>query len=163
MEMLEKTMLIVLICMSGPLMPTILHNINWKMSWIWKFCIVHSSSIALYWQVICGATSKFSLLLYVHDLLTFDDPISILICMVIFSMHRVHKYKHFKGYFVVLWFILPNIHWFMFPHTPKFWFPYSVGGRDLWRHFRSYHRVTKSLLILFWCATWWSLIIWKVT
>ena len=54
------------------------------------------------WQVIFGATGKFSLLLDVHDLLTFDDLISILICIMIDLMNRVYKYKHFKGSFVVL-------------------------------------------------------------
>ena len=54
------------------------------------------------WQVIYGATGKFSLLLDVHDLFTFYDLISILICIMIDLMNRVCKYKHFKGYFVVL-------------------------------------------------------------
>ena len=54
------------------------------------------------WQVICGAVGKFSLLLDVHDLLTFDDLVSILICTMIDLMNRVRKYKHFKWYFVVL-------------------------------------------------------------
>jgi len=39
-------------------------------------------------------------------------------------------------------------------HTPKFWFQKSVDERDLWRHFLSYCRVTKSLPKLFGCATW---------
>ena len=53
------------------------------------------------WQAICGAAGKFSLLLDVHDLLTFDDLISILICIVISLMNRVRKYKHFKGSFFI--------------------------------------------------------------
>ena len=52
--------------------------------------------------VICGATGKFSLLLDVPDLLTFDDLISILICIMTDLMNIVHKDKHCKGYFVVL-------------------------------------------------------------
>ena len=50
----------------------------------------------------CRATGKFSLLLDVHDLLTYNDLISILICIMINIMNRVRKYKHFKGRFVVL-------------------------------------------------------------
>ena len=38
----------------------------------------------------------------VHNLLIFDNIISILICIMIDLMHRVRKYKHFKGYFVFL-------------------------------------------------------------
>ena len=52
--------------------------------------------------VLMAATVKFSLLLDVHDLLTFDDLISILIRIMISLMNRVLTYKHFKGYFVVL-------------------------------------------------------------
>ena len=42
-------------------------------------------------QVIFGATGNFSLLLDVHDILTFDDLISIglLICIMIGLMNRV--------------------------------------------------------------------------
>ena len=54
------------------------------------------------WQAICGATGKFSLLLDVHDLLTFDDLTSIRICILVDVMNRVRTYKHFKGYFAVL-------------------------------------------------------------
>ena len=54
------------------------------------------------WQAICGAAGKFSLLVDVHDLLTFGDLISILICIMIGLMNRVRKYKHFKGSFVFL-------------------------------------------------------------
>ena len=54
------------------------------------------------WQAICGAAGKFSLLLDVHDLLTFDGLISILIRIMISLMNRVRKYKHFKGSFVLL-------------------------------------------------------------
>ena len=54
------------------------------------------------WQGFFGATGNFSLLLDVHDLLTFGDLISILICIMIGSMNRIRKYKHFKGSFVVL-------------------------------------------------------------
>ena len=57
---------------------------------------------SMMWQVIFGATCNFSLLLDVHDLLTFDDLISILICIMIDLMNRVCKYKHFKGSCVVL-------------------------------------------------------------
>ena len=53
-------------------------------------------------QVIFGATGNFSVLLHVHDPLTFDDLISILICIMINLLNRVRKYTHFKGYFVVL-------------------------------------------------------------
>ena len=97
---------------------------------------------SMVWQVIFGATANFSLLLDVHDLLTFDDLISILICIMIDLMNRVCKYKHFKGSFVVLWYILPKIQWFMFPLTPKFWFRKGMVGSDFWHHFLSSYRVT---------------------
>ena len=57
---------------------------------------------SMMWQVIFGATGNFSRLLDVHDLLTFDDLISILICIMISVMNRVRKYKYFKEHFVVL-------------------------------------------------------------
>ena len=53
------------------------------------------------WQVIFGARGIFSLLLDVHDLLTFD-LINILVCIMIDLMNRVRKYKHFKGSFLFL-------------------------------------------------------------
>ena len=56
---------------------------------------------SMMWQVIFGATGNFSLLLDIHDLLTFDDLISILICIMIDLMNRVRKYKHFKFFFVL--------------------------------------------------------------
>ena len=40
-------------------------------------------------QVSFGATGNFSLLPDVHDILTFDDLISILICIIIGLMNRV--------------------------------------------------------------------------
>ena len=43
-------------------------------------------------------------------------------------MHRVLKYEHFDGYFVVLGLILPVI---FVSHTPKFWFQKSVDERGL--------------------------------
>ena len=54
------------------------------------------------WQAICGPAGKFSRLLDVHDLLTFGDLISILICIMIGLMNRVRKYKQFKRSFVFL-------------------------------------------------------------
>ena len=62
-----------------------------------------------------GATVKFSLVPGFRDVLTFGDLINILICKMIVWMNRVLKNKHIKGYFVVLWLILPKIQWFMFP------------------------------------------------
>ena len=52
-------------------------------------------------QVICGAAGKI-FTLDVHDLLTFNDLISILIYIMIDLVKRLRKYKHFKGYFVVV-------------------------------------------------------------
>jgi len=68
-------------------------------------------------------------------------------------MNRVLKYEHLEGYFVVLGLILPEIRRFLFPIPPKFWFQKRVDELDLWRHFLSYCRVTKSLPKLFGCAT----------
>ena len=70
---------------------------------------------SMIWQVIVGATVKFSLLPDFRDLLTFDDLINILICIMTVPMNWVLKYKHFKGYFVVLWYVIPKIQWLMFP------------------------------------------------
>ena len=42
---------------------------------------------SMIWQVIVGATVKFSLLPDFRDLLTFDDLINILICIMTVSMN----------------------------------------------------------------------------
>jgi len=55
---------------------------------------------------------KFPLVYDFHDLLTSGHLIHLLICIMFISFNRVLKHKHFQGYFVVLWLILPKIRLF---------------------------------------------------
>ena len=78
---------------------------------------------SMIWQVTFWARIKFSLVPGFRDLLTFAHLVWILICILIIWVNRVLKYEHFQGYFVVLWFILPEIQWFLFP------IPLSFGSK----------------------------------
>ena len=57
---------------------------------------------SIIWQVIVGERVNFLLVPDFCDLMTPDDLISILICLMIVLLSRILKYKHFKGYSVVL-------------------------------------------------------------
>jgi hypothetical protein len=76
-----------------------------------KHQIPQIHNLAWYFRAIV----KFSLVPGFHALLTSGDLINILICILIIGMDRMFQYKHFKGYIVFLWRILPKIQWFMFP------------------------------------------------
>ena len=92
---------------------------------------------------------EFSFSAKFRDLLTSDDVISVLICILSIAFYSVLQYKHFEVWFVVLWFtVLETTTIFLSP-TPKLSSCLSSERRTLWRHFWSYCRVTKSLPSLF--------------
>ena len=99
----------------------------------------------------------------IRDLLTFDDVISVFICISSVAFYTVLQYKHSEVWHVVLWYTVLEIMTISLSPTPKLSSSLSSERRTLWRRFWSYCRVAKSLPSLFCYARWSSSWKWRET